>query len=253
MSKVSFVTGAGGYIGGAIARTLAARGDSVMVCDINAETAAKVAGQIMEAGGNAAWVAADVSVSSEVDAAIAKTVETFGRLDAAVHAAGGSAKIAGPDAKYADLIDQEDFVIDRVFKINLYGAMYVGRAAGRQFRAQGGGGTIAFISSAIGLNGYNGKAEYAAAKGGVIALAKSLAKEMGKLNVTVNTVAPGAVGNVWVRDEQMYGVSFLKNTRGSDQDIANAVEFVTSEKARYITGQTIVVDGGRSLALKGTD
>jgi 3-oxoacyl-[acyl-carrier protein] reductase len=252
MSKVSFVTGAGGYIGGAIARTLAARGDKVAVCDINESAIDNVVNEILKEGGEACGMVVDVSDSDAVDNAIEKTVIKYGRLDIAVHAAGGSAKIAGDSAEYHVLADQEDFVIDRVFKVNLYGSMFVGRAAAKQFRLQKDVGHIVFISSAIGLNGFNGKSEYAAAKGGVIALAKSLAKELGMYQVTVNTVAPGAVGNVWVKDEHFYNNNFL-HIRGNAQDIANAVEFLASDKARFITGQTIVVDGGRSLALKGTD
>lgn len=254
VSKVSLVTGAGGYIGGEIARTLAARGDTVVVCDVTVNSAQKTVDQITKAGGNAIAMAFDVANSSEVNAAFDEVINKYGRLDVMVHAAGGSARLGGPGATFRDLAEQEDRVIDAVIKINLYGAMFTSRAAAKHMIACGNGGRIIHISSSIGLNGLQGRSEYGAAKGGVIALAKTLAKEVGKDGITVNTVAPGCIGNASVPDDNydMLNTNYL-NRRGNAEDIAFMVEFLASEKGRFITGQTINVDGGRSMAMKGSD
>lgn len=120
-------------------------------------------------------------------------VKDFGRLDIMVHIAGGSARIAGPNAKYVSLVEQEDYVIDRVLKVNLYGAFYASRAAARIMIKQGEGGKIINFSSAVGFNGLKGSCDYAASKGGVISLTKALAKELGAHKINVNSVAPGVV------------------------------------------------------------
>lgn len=254
MRKVSFITGAGGYIGGQIARTLAARGDYVAVCDIKEEFAMKTVNFIRENGGEAFALAFDVADPKQVDEAIQMTVKKYERLDVLVHAAGGSARLGGPGATFRDLVEQEDRVIDAVLKVNLYGALYTSRAAAKQMISQGGGGYIIHISSSIGLNGLKGRVEYAAAKGGVIAMAKAFAKEVGKYRITVNTVAPGCIGNDTVPDDapEMINTNFL-GRRGNAEDIAYMVDFLSSGKADFITGQTCVVDGGRSLGMKGSD
>ncbi len=254
MQKVSLVTGAGGYIGGQIARTLAARGDRVVVCDIKEEMALNTVNYIKENGGEAMVLAFDVSDHKQVAEAIQTAVKKYGRLDILVHAAGGSAKLGGPGSAFHELVDQEDRVIDAVIKVNLYGALYTSSAAAKQMISQGNGGHIIHISSSIGLNGLQGKVEYAAAKGGVIAMVKALAKEVGKYRITVNTVAPGCIGNDTIPDDSpgMVKTNYL-GQRGNAGDIANMVEFLSSEKAKFITGQTYVVDGGRSLGMKGSD
>ena len=118
MKKVAFITGGGGFIGSAVAETLAKSGMAVAVGDISREAVDRVVDKIRASGGEAEGYVFDVSVSSEVDAAVDATVERFGRLDAMVHVAGGSARLAGP-GKYALLSEQTDDVIDKVLKVNL--------------------------------------------------------------------------------------------------------------------------------------
>lgn len=254
MKKTAFITGAGGYIGSEVALTLAKSGVAVAVCDINADTVNKTVEKIREIGGEAFGRVTDVTISSDVDAAIAETVEKFGRLDIMVHVAGGSARIAGKDAKFVPLVSQEDYVIDRVIKVNLYGAIWASRAAARVMIKQGEGGRIINFSSAVGLNGLKCCADYAASKGGVMSLTRSLAKELGEYKITVNSVAPGVVcrPEEKVSPERMYGTNLL-GEKCTAEDIASLVEFLVSDKARFITGQTYVCDGGRSLSMKGTD
>ena len=252
--RVAFITGGGGYIGSATAYRLAMSGVAVAVCDINEEAIRKTVARIIADGGEARGYAADVTESASIDAAINRAAEEFGRLDIMVHVAGGSARIAGKDARYVPLVEQEDYVIDRVLKVNLYGAFYASRAAARIMIRQGEGGKIINFSSAVGLNGLKNCCDYAAAKGGIMSLTKALAKELGPHKINVISVAPGIV----MRPEEKGGddralKTNLLGEKCTADDIAELVEFLVSDKAKFITGQTYVIDGGRSLSMKGTD
>ena len=258
MRKVAFITGAGGYIGGECARTLAKKGIAAVVSDINPDTVKTMVDSIKDFGGEAFGIVMDVANSNEVDDAVNKTVEKYGRLDIMIHAAGGSARIAGPKAKYSDLAYQEDFVIDRVLKVNLYGAFWASRAAARVMIKQGEGGKIINFASTVGVNGLRGFVDYAASKGGIMSMTKALAKELGPHKINVNAVAPGVVCRPEVDSTTPQGHAYAYGTnvlgeKCTAQDIANMVEFLASDKANFITGQTYVVDGGRSLSMKGTD
>ena len=258
MSKVAFITGAGGYIGGETALTLAKQGIKVAVCDINPEAIEKTIKRIEEVGGEAKGYVFDITDSKDVDRVVDEIVKDFGRLDIMVHIAGGSARIAGKDAKYLPLVEQEDYVIDNVLKINLYGAFWASRAAARIMIKQGEGGKIINFSSAVGLNGLKTCCDYAASKGGVISLTKALAKELGPYKINVNSVAPGVVCRPDVDTTTEHGRHYAYETnllgeKCTAEDIANLVEFLVSDKARFITGQIYVCDGGRSLSMKGTD
>jgi len=258
MNKVAFITGAGGYIGGETAVTLAKQGIKIAVCDINTETVEKTVKRITGIGGTAKGYVFDVTDSQSVDDTVDKIVNDFGRIDIMVHIAGGSARIAGKDAKYVPLVEQEDYVIDKVLKINLYGAFWASRAAARVMIKQGEGGKIINFSSAVGLNGLATCCDYAASKGGVISLTKALAKELGPHKINVNSVAPGVVCRPEVDTTTEYGKHYAYETnvfgeKCTAEDIANLVCFLASDKARFITGQTYVCDGGRTLSMKGTD
>ena len=254
IERTAIITGAGGYIGGETAVTLAKQGIKIAVCDINSETIEKTVKRIEDIGGCAKGYIMDVTDSKNVDEVISNIVNDFGRIDISIHIAGGSARIAGKDARYVPLVEQEDYVIDRVLKVNLYGAFWVSRAAARVMIKQGDGGKIINFSSAVGLNGLACCCDYAASKGGVIALTKSLAKELGQYKINVNSVAPGVV----MRPEEQGGDerALKTNVLGEKclaSDVANLVEFMVSDKSDFITGQTYVIDGGRSLSMKGTD
>ena len=254
MNKVAFITGAGGYLGSETARTLAKSGISVAVCDINEEAVNKTVESIVQNGGVARGYVADVTESASIDAAINRAADELGRLDIMIHVAGGSARIAGKDAKYCPLVEQEDYVIDRVLKVNLYGAFYASRAAARIMIKQGEGGKIIKFSSAVGINGLKNCTDYAAAKGGVMSLTKALAKELGQYKINVNSVAPGVVMRPEENggDERALGTNLL-GEKCTATDVADLVEFLVSDKAGFITGQTYVIDGGRTLSMKGTD
>ena len=252
MNKTAFITGAGGYIGSQAAVTLAEKGINIAVCDINEETVERTVELVRRNGGSARAYIADVTDSKNIEAAMQNAADDFGSLDIMVHIAGGSARIAG--GKYVPLTEQEDYVIDRVLKVNLYGAFWASRAAARIMIKQGGGGKIVNFASAVGFNGLECCCDYAASKGGIMSLTKSLSKELGRYKINVNAVAPGVV----MRPEEDGGSDRALKTnvlgeKCTAEDIANLVDFLVSDKARFITGQTYLCDGGRTLSMKGSD
>ena len=254
MKRTAFVTGGGGYIGSAVAQQLANDGYAVAVCDISESAVEKTVSRLLASGYSAAGYVADVSDSASIENAMIAADANFGGLDVMVHVAGGSARVAGEGAQYRTLVNQEDYVIDRVLKINLYGAIYASRAAARIMIKRGVGGRIINFSSVVGLNGLKYCTEYAAAKGGVIALTKSLAKELGEYKITVNSVAPGIVmrPDEKTSDDYATATNFL-GERCTADDVADLVAFLSSDRARFITGQVYAIDGGRSLAMKGSE
>ena len=252
MNKTAFITGAGGYIGTQTAITLAKEGINIAVCDISEKSVQATADKVNAIGGSAKGYIADVTDSENITAAIQKAAEDFGGLDIMVHVAGGSARIAG--GRYLPLVEQEDSIIDKVLKVNLYGAFWSSRAAAKIMIEQGRGGKIINFASAVGINGLACCCDYAASKGGVMSLTKSLAKELGQYKINVNAVAPGVVMRP---EEDNNGDRATKTNllgeKCTADDIANLVAFLASDKARFITGQTYVCDGGRTLSMKGTD
>ncbi len=252
MEKTAFITGAGGYIGTQTAITLAREGINIAVCDISEKSVRATVDKVNAMGGNAKGYVSDVTDSTAIEYAVRKAAADFGGLDIMIHIAGGSARIAG--GKYVPLVEQDENVIDRVLKVNLYGAIWTNRAAAKIMIKQGRGGKIINFASAVGINGLSTCSDYAASKGGVMSLTKSLAKELGPYKINVNAVAPGVVmrpeeGN----DDYRATKTNLLGEKCTAEDIANLVAFLASDKARFITGQTYVCDGGRTLSMKGTD
>lgn len=252
MNKTAFITGAGGYIGTQTAITLAKEGINIAVCDISEKSVQATADKINAIGGDAKGYVSDVTDSKAIEAAVQKAAADFGSLDIMIHIAGGSARIAG--GKYIPLVEQNDSVIDKVLKVNLYGAFWSSRAAAKIMIEQGRGGKIINFASVVGINGLACCCDYAASKGGVMSLTKSLAKELGAYKINVNAVAPGVV----MRSEEDNSCDRARKTnllgeKCTAEDIANLVAFLASDKARFITGQTYVCDGGRTLSMKGTD
>lgn len=252
MNKTAFITGAGGYIGTQTAITLAKEGINIAVCDISEKSVQATVDKVNAIGGNAKGYVSDVTDSKAIEAAIQKAAADFGSLDIMVHVAGGSARIAG--GGYVPLVEQDDRVIDTVLKVNLYGAFWASRAAARIMIKQGTGGKIINFASAVGINGLLCCCDYAASKGGVMSMTKSLAKELGQYKINVNAVAPGVVmrPNEGDDTDRATKTNFL-GEKCTAEDIANLVAFLASDKARFITGQTYICDGGRTLSMKGSD
>ena len=238
------VTGAGGNIGGAIAKRLAAGKAKVAVVDYSAETAGKCADEIVASGGEAKAYVCDVKDYTKVHECFEAVKNDFGRVDILVTAAGGSTR-----SKITTLAKQSPEVIEDNIGVNLFGAMWFAKEMAAHLEERMAAGRIVFIASILGLQGREGCVEYSAAKGGIIAMSKALAKELGHLGATVNCVSPGLVNrpgdNTDVRATNFLGQYCTA------EDITDAVEFLASESGKFITGHNLIVDGGRCLGLKG--
>jgi 3-oxoacyl-[acyl-carrier protein] reductase len=238
--KIALVTGASRGIGRAIARRLSLDGAAVAVNYIsNANSAAETAAEIKAGGGDAIALQADVSKLEDIHRLFDQTIEHFGRIDILINNAG--IRIS---KNVAD-IDEAEY--DRLFAINVKGTFFACQLAARQLSA---GGRIVNISSAVTRMMLPGYSIYAASKGAVDQITRVLAKELGGRHITVNAVAPGPVDTELFRDgksgeqiQQMAQMAALGRI-GEDEDIADAVAFLVSDDARWITGQTIHVNGG---------
>lgn len=242
--RTALVTGAGSGIGRAIARQLAADGAAVACLDVNVEGAAETVALIEAAGGTASAAKCDVRVRAEVEAAVAATVATHGRLDLVVNNAG---VVTMADLEH--LTDDEwDFVVD----INLKGQFIVAQVASRVMER---GGAIVNLStveaSVVVSSSGHCQPHYNASKGGVPMLTKALAVELGGKGIRVNAVAPGPINTRFSGGDmtspeawEFMKQRLLVDRVGEPQDIANTVTFLLSDAAAYITGAHIPVDGG---------
>lgn len=244
-NKVAVITGAGGNIGGITAEILARSGVKVAVCDFSEESANARVEKIINAGGCAKAYVCNVKDYNEVVATCSGIYKDFGSIDFLVCSAGGSAR-----EKCTTFVNQDIDVIYDVIGVNLYGAIHFNKACAK-YMIDNGFGRIVNISSIVALQGLANCAEYGASKGGILALTKTLAQELGEYNITVNCVSPGLVRRP---DEINRGVDYSQTNylhrNCTAEDIAYSVEFLLSDKGSFITGQNIVCDGGRSLGVK---
>ncbi len=238
--KVALVTGAAQGIGKAIALTLAKEGANLSICDVNLEKAQETAKELQALGIKAAAFKTNVTVAAECDALIESTVKEFGKLDILVNNAGVT--------RDGLLIRMSEADWDLVIAINLKGTFNCTKSAVKTMMKQR-YGRIVNVSSVIGLMGNAGQVNYSASKAGVIGIAKSVAKEYANRNITVNAVAPGyiqtAMTEKLTEEQKQAMLKFVPLGRmGQPQDVANAILFLVSPLADYITGQVITVDGG---------
>ncbi|MCR9122550.1 MAG: glucose 1-dehydrogenase [Phyllobacteriaceae bacterium] len=250
--KRAIVTGAGRGIGAEIARDLSRRGARVMVADLNADAAEKVAGGIE----NAAACAVDVSDRTSTRAMIDATVDAFGGLDVIFNNAGIS-----QTCPFMDVTD-EDF--DRIMAVNGRGVLIGTQEAARQMIAQGTGGKIINTASIAAKQGYPLFAHYCASKFAVAALTQAAARALAEHKITVNCFGPGVVRTeLWEQldrefiergvtekpDEAIDGFSenILLGRYSTPEDIVGVTSFLASPASDYITGQTVMVDGGMVL------
>ena len=239
--KVALVTGASRGIGRAIALRLAGAGAKIAINYAGSTAKAEaVKAEIEQNGGEAILVQADVSDSASVDAMVAKVVENFGQIDILVNNAGITR-----DGLMMRMKD-EDF--DAVIDTNLKGVFYCTKAVSKLMIKKR-SGRIVNMASVVGLMGNAGQTNYAAAKAGVVGFSKSAAKELASRGITVNMVAPGFIATDMTaamtdkaKEMTLQGIPLKR--MGEAEDVANAVLFLVSDNASYITGQTINVDGG---------
>ena len=244
--KVALVTGASRGIGAATAITLAAEGHDVALASRTVEDLEKVAAECAEHGARTLVVATDVMEEDQVRAAVTRTAEELGGLDVLVNNAGWNSFMV-------PITDMRASGWEKGITLNLTQAFWFIQEAGRLMVGQG-GGAIVNVSSVAGTGTSPGMAHYGAAKAGLISLTANAAFEMGGQGVRVNAVAPG-----WVRtdiskfawtdsDAEKAFVERAPIQRwGEPQEIADVIAFLASDKASYLTGQTIIVDGGLTL------
>ena len=251
--KVAIVSGAASGIGSVILRRLGEAGARTVLADVDAERSAGVHREATQDGRDVLFVPTDVRDSAQVDGMVGRTVEHFGRVDILVHAAG-----VGVHKEIVALSDEEwDLQID----VQLRGAFLLSRAVGRRLIEQGQGGRIVLIGSTAGNNARVQSGPHAASKAGAIQLARVLALELGRHRITVNVVSPGLTDirgisrSVPTPEYQRVFVTQVPLGRlATPDEIADAVLFMASERARFITGQVLCVDGGYSagkLAVQG--
>jgi 3-oxoacyl-[acyl-carrier protein] reductase len=241
--RVALVTGAGRGLGRAIAQTLAAAGAHVACVDISAESLAQTVAAIQAAGGTAMPLACDVTDSQRVNQTVDEVVKTWGALHVLVNNAGIT--------RDNILLRMKDEQWDAVIQVNLRGTFLFTRAAAKPM-LKAHGGRIVNIASVAGLIGNPGQTNYSASKAGVIGLTRTVARELAGRGITVNAVAPGFIATEMTAG---LGEEVLAEVRkqtplarlGEPQDIADAVLFLASDAASFITGHVLTVDGGLSI------
>jgi NAD(P)-dependent dehydrogenase (short-subunit alcohol dehydrogenase family) len=247
-NKIVIITGAGSGIGAATAQLFGAHGATVVVSDINLESAQKVSDEIQKAGGTASAVKTNVTQFAEVEVLVANTVTTHGRLDVMVNNAGigGKHQLKTADHTHDDW--------HNVIAVNQTGVFYCMKVALKQMLAQG-HGSMVNVASLAGLKASGNNLSYSASKFAVVGMTKSAALEYGRKNIRINAVCPGFTHSALL--EQLLSVSpnmgdklkrFIPMGRfGEADEIAEAICWLASENSKFITGQTITLDGGTSL------
>ena len=246
--KAALITGATSGIGAETARHFARAGAHVMLSGRNAERGRRVLDEIVNDGGTAAFEAGDVTSSSFCNRLVERTVERFGKLDILFNNA-GIAEIGK-----VDTLSDEDWL--RVMRTNLNGPFYMARAAVKEMKKQGAGGSIVNMSSECGFIGYENMAAYSATKGGMLLFTKALALELAPDKIRVNAICPGDIltdmtFTAWKtlnvsKEEVIANLNqhIPLGRVGQVSDIAQAVLFMSSDAAGFMTGAGVSVDGG---------
>ncbi len=248
---VAIVTGAASGISRVIATRFAEAGAGVTLVDIDDEWGRETEERLKKAGHSVLYSRTDVRESAQVDAMVARTVERFGRVDILVHGAG-----VGVHREIVDLSDDEwDFQVD----VQLRGAFLLSRAVARRLIEQGEGGRLILIGSTAGNNARPKSGPHAASKAAEIQLVRVLAQELGRHRITANVVSPGLTDIaglsrvvVPVEYQRVFVNQVPLGRLAQPDEIADAVLFFASDRARFVTGQVLCVDGGYSAGKLST-
>jgi 2-hydroxycyclohexanecarboxyl-CoA dehydrogenase len=245
--RVAIVTGAASGLGRGIARALAAEGARVAVLDLNEAGARETAEAIRDAGGDGHAIRTDVTRQAEVEAAVAEVVRSYGGVHVLVNNAGWDRPMP--------FLETDEAFWDRILALNLKSHFHMARVVLPHMIRQGGGKVVAIASDA-GRVGSSGEAVYSAAKGGVIAFTKTLAREMARHRINVNCVCPGPSETPLFQTEFTAAKPGLADALkkaipwgrlGRPEDVAGAVVFLASDEAEFVTGQTLSVSGGLTM------
>ena len=247
-NKIVIITGAGSGIGAATAKLFGKHGATVVASDINLENAQKIANVIIEAGGTASAVKTDVTIFEEVQSLIVDTVKKYERLDVMVNNAG----IGGANQKKTAEHTHEDW--HKVIAVNQTGVFYCMQVALQQMTKQE-YGNIVNVASLAGLKASGNNLSYSASKFAVVGMTKSAALEYGHKNIRINAVCPGYTNSALLdqllssRDdmEDLLKRYIPMRRFGEANEIAEGICWLASENSKFMTGQTITIDGGTSL------
>lgn len=246
VNHVALVTGAGSGIGRAIAHKLAAAGVVVAVADLRVDAAQETVAEVEHTGGQAMAVQCDVTDLVSVQRAAAEVMAAYGFVDMLVNNAGWD--------KVEPFLDSTPDTWDRIVRVNLLGPIYTCKVLLPELIDHG-GGRVVNIASDAGRVGSSGEAVYSAAKGGVIAFTKTLAREMARHHINVNCVAPGPADTPLFAEIGTYNPGIKTALEKAiplrrlalPEDIAGAVAYFVSDEASYVTGQTLSVSGGLTM------
>ncbi len=240
--KVAIVTGCAKGMGRADSIKLAGAGAKVVVCDIDLAGCQLVVDEIKKLRGEAIAVKCDVSQKIEIDNVVAETLKKFSKIDILVNNAG-----IFPSEPFLQMSEQN---FEKVIDVNLKGSFMMAQACAKEMAKQK-SGSIINIASIASIKGFPGLSHYCASKGGMVMMSKAMAVELAPLGIRVNVINPGAIDTPGTRTMEMKeedrqamvgGVPMKK--WGKPEDIANAVLFLASDESSYMTGSTMVVDGG---------
>ncbi|WP_082235373.1 acetoin reductase [Halobacillus massiliensis] len=250
--KVAVVTGSGQGIGKEIAMRLANDGFHIVINDLDRETAEETANELSSQGKEALAIQGDVSHREDQFSLVKQTVENYGRLDVFVNNAGID--------QVAPLLEVTEKDLENIYRVNVFGVIYGMQAAAQQMKEQNGRGKIINACSIAGHKGYSLLSVYSSTKFAVRGLTQAAAQELAQFNINVNSYCPGIVGtSMWERiDEKMApylglktGEAFKKFSESitlgrpeEPEDVANFVSYLASSDSNYMTGQSVLIDGG---------
>lgn len=246
--KVAIVTGAAKGMGKAHSLTLAKAGAKVALADIDLAGCQLVVDEIKKARGQSIALKCDMSKKSDIDNLIAETVKKFGKVDILVNNAG--------IFPFEPFLQMPEANFEKVIDVNLKGYFLMAQACAKEIaknqpNAKGQRGSIVNISSIAAIMGFPGLTHYCASKGGIVAMSKAMALELAPMGIRVNNIDPGAIdtpgaSSTKMTEEQRKAMlaPIPMKRQGSAQEIANAVLFLASDESSYMTGSTMVVDGG---------